>query len=986
MSENNIIALSGSDVYYTHEKTDAFRVTHGRVFIYIVPWEDEKPGRRVFLCEVSEGRMIPSLVSCNQGDKNLRFALVAGDESAELELRRGVVTSVLKRNFLKNVGAAFEQRSFEESLSEYYVNEKVRDKAPIESATDAPSMANMIVLSGSDVYYTHEKKDAFRVESGKVRVYIVPWEGNKPGRRIHLCGVDKGGVIPSLAFRDNDYKSWRFALVAKEGTAELDLLPGKVTGVLQRNFLKRSSITTFEQEGFEESLSEFYKEEIVKDKIIIEKAEDDYPKVKEEISRVVRGVFIKDGQVSLSGKDVYRALSFLCGKMGIDLISDEDVTARCGKDPEITDIARISHFICRRVVLESEWYKEDCGGFIGMIGKEVVACIPLKGGKYHIFRTSDNKVGELSPDVANTISPQVYSIGRTLPIKPLEKKDIFAFCRKSIKAADIVPVAVLALVTSLIGILLPTLNQTIYDDYIPLGNVGHLVQICVVMLSFMVGNMLFSIVKNLFDFRATSRVANDLQNAAYHRLFHLPESFFRNYDSADLANRVASIGAVASSYTNAYVITAISSLFSIVYFIRMCTYSWKLSLIALAMYLIYTLLIVWLTSLSREGEAKIAEADADASSRLYQLLNGVDKIRMAGVEGRALLTYIKPYARQQSEEIRVNRIISVKEALSGVINSIFSMVLYLVIVKSKIKLSVGSFVALTTAFGSFCSSLQSLVTELLELYQEKELVKRFHPIFETVPEDDNDKEILSEMKGEIELEHIKFAYDQGGKNVINDLSLSIKPGEYLGIVGTSGCGKSTLLKILLGFETPQEGMVTVDGKDLKSLDKGAYRRQLGVVLQNGKLISGSIYENITITAPHVDMSRVNKVIDQVGLRDDINQMPMGLHTVLSENSNTISGGQQQRILIARAIVGSPRILIFDEATSALDNLTQAAVSSSLDKMNVTRIVVAHRLSTIKNCDRILVLDKGNIAEEGNYEDLMQKKGLFYALASRQIAE
>ena len=179
----------------------------------------------------------------------------------------------------------------------------------------------------------------------------------------------------------------------------------------------------------------------------------------------------------------------------------------------------------------------------------------------------------------------------------------------------------------------------------------------------------------------------------------------------------------------------------------------------------------------------------------------------------------------------------------------------------------------------------------------------------------------------------------------------------------------------------------VDGKDLRSVNKGAYRRQLGVVLQNGKLISGSIYENITITAPEANMARVNEVIAQVGMKDDIAQMPMGLHTMLSENCNTISGGQQQRILIARAICGSPKILIFDEATSALDNMTQAAVSSSLDKMNVTRIVVAHRLSTIKNCDRIIVLDSGRIVQEGNYEELMKDgNGLFYKLASRQIAE
>ena len=240
--------------------------------------------------------------------------------------------------------------------------------------------------------------------------------------------------------------------------------------------------------------------------------------------------------------------------------------------------------------------------------------------------------------------------------------------------------------------------------------------------------------------------------------------------------------------------------------------------------------------------------------------------------------------------------------------------------------------------------------------------------------------------GNIDIEHVNFSYGQNQPAVLNDLSLKIKSGEYIGIVGSSGCGKSTLLKLLLGFETPVTGSIRYDGKSVSSMDKHAFRQNLGVVLQNGKLIAGSIYENITITAPEASMKEVERVIEAVGLKDDIKQMPMGIHTVLSENSGTISGGQQQRILIARAIIRNPSILLFDEATSALDNVTQAKVCKSLEGMNATRIVIAHRLSTIRDCDRIIVLDHGNIAEEGTYDDLMKKQGLFYQLAVRQIAE
>ena len=841
-------------------------------------------------------------------------------------------------------------------------------------------------LTSADTFCPAQMNTAYRVEEGEVFVYIVPWENGTAGRRQLLCHAVKKQLIPGFAYTDADQKQWRLLFISRGDSAALSEQPQLLTNKLKERFLQRCDIHTYVQEGFERSLVEVYKREEVKNRAFLLKLQSAVAGAEKKSYKAVMDVFSKEIPVGVSDNDRFLALLFISSHTDIPLVNPGELLARCGRDPGIREIAKASHFICRDVVLDPQWYKEDCGCLVGNLEGEVVACVPGKKGKYQLFRTSDASTQVLTPELAVRISPTAFSIGRTLPIKPLTKKDIFRFCQKSISPRDMIPVAILALICALIGVLLPTLNQMIYDDYIPMGDVGNLVQLCAVMLSFMIGNMCFSIVKNLFDFRVTSRVGNELQSAVYHRLFHLPESFFRDYDSADLAGRVSAIGSTVSGIANTLVITGISALFSLVYFVRMWKYSGKLSWVGLGMYLVYIVLTVWITSMARKREVFIAEADAEAESKLYQYLNGVDKIRMAGVEDLALLSFMRPYARQQSEEIRANRYLSAKEALGLVVNTIFSMVLYLIIVKSKIDLSIGAFVAFNTAFGSFTGALEALAEELLMLYQESEQIKRFWPVLEAVPEDDENKEVPGSLTGGISLEHVSFAYDQGGKNVINNMSLSIKPGEYVGIVGASGCGKSTLLKLLLGFETPQSGMILVDGKDLRSIDKGAYRRQLGVVLQNGKLISGSIHENITITAPQATMARVKEVIRQVGLEEDIKQMPMGIHTVLSENCNTISGGQQQRILIARAIVGSPAILIFDEATSALDNLTQAAVSSNLDKMNVTRIVVAHRLSTIKNCDRILVLNDGVIAEEGNYTQLMERKGLFYRLASRQIAQ
>lgn len=842
-----------------------------------------------------------------------------------------------------------------------------------------------IELTSADVFYPGSPQDAYRVESGEVLVYIVPWESGKPGRRLLLCEVPEKRVIPALVFRDADYAQWRFALAPRDA-AVIRLMKDSVTSILHQNFLKRAGITTYEQEGFERSLAEHYKRESLKDDVFISRGQSAEPEARVAAFAAVANAFENQQTPCENGDISYRAMGFVGKYLGVPIIAEEELVIRCGKNPTLPAIAKISNVICRKIVLEANWHKSDCGAFVSTVEGKTVACVPGRTGKYKIFYAEEGRVEPMTDEIARTVDPRAYSLSRALPRKKMTVRDIVRFCAKSITLREILLVAALTLVCALIGILMPTLNQLIYDDYIPLGDFGSLVQMSIVMVTFMAGNLMFSIVKNLASFCLTSRMGNELQNAAYHRLFFLPQSFFRNYDSADLGRRVMSIGSTANHFAATFIITGFSALFSLVYLIRMCSYSGKLTWVGVGMYLVYALVVTAISASAKKKEAEIAEADAQASSKLYQYINGIDKIRMAGVEERALLSYMQPYSRQQTIEIRNNRLVSVAEVLTGISSTVFSMVLYLLIVKNKMGLSVGSFIAFNTAFGSFTGSLQALLDQCLEIYQTKDVAKRFMPIFETKPEDDDSKETPGALTGAIELDRVSFTYVPGSRNVLNELSLRINPGEYIGIVGSSGCGKSTLLKLLLGFETPNSGMVLLDGKDLRSLDKGAYRKQLGVVLQNGRLIAGSIYDNITITHPGATMAEVNAVIDAVGLREDLNNMPMGIHTMLSENCNTISGGQQQRILIARAIIGKPAILIFDEATSALDNLTQAAVSSNLDKMKLTRIVVAHRLSTIKNCDRIIVLQDGAIAEEGNYDSLMARKGLFFALASRQIAQ
>ena len=841
-----------------------------------------------------------------------------------------------------------------------------------------------IQLQSPHALLTENMNDAYRVVQGGVIVYLVPVKKGSIERRKRIAELNKGDIFPSYAYRNEAFDVWKFLVVPKSGEAELELLENGSTKPLKRNFIHKCGIPKLEEEGFERCLEEFYLGQSLKDEGFIVHSEIAKKVVSGQTAATIISIAESAEEAPVQGSNTYRVIAQGCKAAGIEVASEARILSCCGAKMAVPDVARISNFTCREVVLEQKWYRQECGVLLGTLDDALVALYRKKGKSYVLY--DGEKEVPITVEIAEKISPKAHSIGRALPRTRLTGKDLLRFCKKSIPKKSIVALALLGLAGTLIGILLPTLNQKIYDEYIALGDFGMVIQLCVLIGSFMLGNVFFSMVKKLTEYGVSCHVNYDLQNAVYWRIFQLPESFFRSYDSGDLAQRLGQAGSSAAQVVYQITGAGFGMVFSLFYLWRMIKYSGKLTVWALIMSLVFALLSYFLETRSLRYETLQADTSGKAVAKLYQYLGGVDKIRMAGAEERAILEYLIPFTQEQKYEIQGKRITAVSEVLSDVSTYLFSMILYFVIIKKNQDISVGNFMAFNSAFGTFSSALMQLISGCMTIFRLKPIYTRLKPIFDTQPEDDEQKQIVQSLSGSIELEHVSFGYSPEAGNVLNDISLQIHPGEYVAIVGPSGCGKSTLLKLLLGFETPTQGKIRYDGKSLSGLDAHSLRRNLGVVLQDGKLIAGSIYDNITITCPNPTMKAVNEVIEAVGLKADIDQMPMGVQTVLSESGNTISGGQQQRILIARAIMNKPQVLFFDEATSALDNLTQAKVCQSLDDMHVTRVVIAHRLSTIQNCDRILVFNNGQIQEEGNFESLMAQKGLFYNMAKRQIAE
>jgi ABC-type bacteriocin/lantibiotic exporter with double-glycine peptidase domain len=368
----------------------------------------------------------------------------------------------------------------------------------------------------------------------------------------------------------------------------------------------------------------------------------------------------------------------------------------------------------------------------------------------------------------------------------------------------------------------------------------------------------------------------------------------------------------------------------------------------------------------------------------YALISGIQKIKLSGAEMRAFSRWGDKYAQEAELDYNPPLFIKINAVISTAITVIGTYVMYNAAILTHV--SAAEYYAFNVAYGMVMGAFMSVFGIALTAANIKPIFEMAQPILETEPEVTEDKEVITGLAGGIEINNLSFKYDENSPVILDDISLKIKPGQYVAIVGRTGCGKSTLVRLLLGFEKPVRGAIYYDGKDMGSLDLKSLRKNIGVVTQNGKLFSGDIYSNIVVAAPHLTLKDAWEAAEISGIDEDIKKMPMGMYTLISEGGGGISGGQKQRLMIARAVAPKPKVLIFDEATSALDNITQKKVSQALDKMKCTRIVIAHRLSTIRQCDRILVLNEGHIAEDGTYDELVEKQGYFYELVKRQQVE
>jgi ABC-type bacteriocin/lantibiotic exporter with double-glycine peptidase domain len=472
-----------------------------------------------------------------------------------------------------------------------------------------------------------------------------------------------------------------------------------------------------------------------------------------------------------------------------------------------------------------------------------------------------------------------------------------------------------------------------------------------------------------------------VEAAAMMRILSLPADFFKGYGAGELANRAQYINLLTKRLLEVVFTTGLTSLFSLAYIAQILAYA--PALVAPALFVIIATVVV--SIIAAVFQARVSREQMELASKesgmSYALISGIQKIKLSGAEKRAFARWGKTYSDSARLLYDPPTFLKVNSVLTLAITLVGTIAIYYAAAKSGV--SVSEYYAFTVAYGMVSGAFTTLAGITLQAAQIGPILEMASPILAAEPEVAEDKQVVERLMGGIELNNVTFAYSEDMPNVLDGLSLKISPGQYVAIVGKTGCGKSTLKRVMLGFEKPQRGGVFYDGKDIQRMDLKSLRRKIGSVMQTGKLFTGDLYSNIVINNPRLTLDEAWEAAEMAGFADDIRSMPMGMFTLVSEGQGGISGGQRQRLLIARAIAPKPRILMFDEATSALDNITQKIVSESLEKLKCTRIVIAHRLSTIRQCDRIIVLDKGRIIEDGSYDELIAKDGFFAELVERQ---
>ena len=705
---------------------------------------------------------------------------------------------------------------------------------------------------------------------------------------------------------------------------------------------------------------------------------------------------LEDSLINISG--------VVLGNRNAEKISDERIITKTAIDEilkyyhykpvEMSDTAKSSEqqldyclapygIMRRNIELSEKWYKDAYGPILAFTREDgfPVALLPRAITGYQYIDPATEATVHLNSKNAELFSRDAICFYRPLPQKKLTIPDLLLYMKRCISINDFFLLIFATLAVTLISFTLPRIIKLLTGSVLTGGHKSALMGIGIAIISILLSTQLMESVKELITLRLSTKTSLGVQSSMMMRMLSLPADFFKRYSPGELRTRSMSVNQLCDLLFGMVMGVGLTSVMSLLYITQIFNYAPALVVPSLLIILITVIFSVITVLAEIRIDRKKMKLNAKESGMSYSLITGVQKIKLAGAEKRAFSKWLNIYAKSARLTFDPPMFIKINTVITTGITLFSNIILYYLAARTGIDQS--SYFAFAATYGMLSGAFLSVSGIALSAASIRPILEMAEPFLKTVPETAEGKEIVKNINGGIELDHVFFRYNSESPYILEDLSLKIRSGEYVAIVGKTGCGKSTLVRLLLGFEKPEKGAVNYDGKNIDSLDLPSLRKKIGTVMQEAGLFQGDIYSNIVISAPELTVKDAWEAAEKAGIADDIKAMPMGMNTMIGEGQGGISGGQRQRIMIARAIAPGPKLLIFDEATSALDNKTQKQVSDALDAMKCTRVVIAHRLSTIRHCDRILVLDGGRIIEDGTYEQLIEAGGFFAELVDRQ---
>ena len=711
----------------------------------------------------------------------------------------------------------------------------------------------------------------------------------------------------------------------------------------------------------------------------------------------------KENDQEIFEDSIFGMASAVMGRYGASALNDERIITKAAIDEILkyyhckpTDIPdslktpedqmdyalRPHGIMYRSVILSENWYRQTFCPMIAYRAEDGLPVVLLPGqlGGY-TWRGADGNNVKANKQTAAQLLPDAICFYSSLPLKKIGISGLMGYMKSCLNWTDFAILIGLTLLVTLTGMMLPLITKMLSGFVLESGSGLVLWSTAIFMLCVLVSSQLFTASRELAMSRIRIKVGAPMEAAMMARLMSLPTPFFRQYSAGELASRSWAINRLSTLLLGGVVSTGMTAIASLLYINQVFSYAPALGLPALVIALGMVAVTLLTGFLKMREEREFLKVTAEESGVSFSIISGIQKIKLSGAEKRAFAKWARIYTEGAEIEFNPPLFLKINSAIVLAVSLLGTVWLYYRAASSGV--SPSAYLAFTAAYGAVTGAITAFSNLAASMAQIKPILEMAEPILQTEPETAEGKQIVTKLSGGIELSNISFRYRETAPYILNGLDLKIRAGEYVAIVGRTGCGKSTLMRLLLGFEMPEKGAIYYDRKDVRSLDLRSLRRRMGVVTQDGKLFSGDIYSNITVSAPQLTLDEAWEAAELAGIAEDIRAMPMGMHTFISEGQGGISGGQRQRLMIARAIAPKPKILLFDEATSALDNKTQKQVADALAGLKCTRIVIAHRLSTVRHCDRILVLDGGKIAEAGTYDALIAKGGIFAELVERQ---